>query len=123
MSAPQSPSLRPAFVTFAPPPPKTPPQPIRMSLTTPPPAPRKRPGFLEPPPKKTAEQALDEMLDRVFPEGEFVPIPLSEEEIQQILEDSWKNLPVWFHFEKVNGVVRPRSFEDKKKLILTLEKF
>ena len=62
------------------------------------------------------------MLNRVFPPGQFVPVPLPEEDIQRILEDSWKHLPVWFHFEKVNGVVRPRSFEDKKKLLAALEK-
>ena len=128
MSSPQSPSLRPAFVTIAPPPPpRTPPQPIKMSVTTPPPAPKKRPAFFTPapmsPPKKDrAELALDEMLDRAFPPGQFVPIVLPEEEIQRILEESWKNLPAWFHFEEVNGVLCPRSFEDKKKLLAALEK-
>lgn len=78
---------------------------------------------MSPPRKKDrAELALDEMLDRVFPPGQFVPIVLSEEEERAILEESWKHLPVWFHFEKVNGVVRPRSFEDKKKLLAALEK-
>lgn len=95
-----------------------------MSVTTPPHAPKKnRPGFLEPTAtRKTAEQALDDMLTKAFPPGEFVPIPLAEGEFQRIMEESWKNLPVWFHFEKIDGVVRPRSFDDKVTLLASLEK-
>ena len=62
------------------------------------------------------------MLTKTFPPGEFVPIPLTDGEFQRIMEDSWKHLPVWFHFEKVDGVVRPRSFDDKVKLLAALEK-
>jgi hypothetical protein len=82
-----------------------------MSTTTPPPA-----------PKKTPEQALDDMLNKVFPPGQFVPLPISQNEFERTMEDSWKHLPLWFHFEKVNGVLRPRSFNDKLNLLAALEK-
>jgi hypothetical protein len=100
-----------------------------MSVTTPPPAPKKRPAFLEPkpvvsPPKKTktAEEIWDEAMNKAFPPGQFVPIVLTPKEEEEIFESSWKHLPAWFHFEKVNGVIRPRSFADKKKLLAALEK-
>lgn len=113
MSSPQSPSLRPETVTIAPSPPKTPNQPIKMSTTTPPPAPKKT---------KTAEEIWDEAMNKAFPPGQFVPIVLTPKEEEEIFESSWKHLPAWFHFEKVNGVIRPRSFADKKKLLAALEK-
>lgn len=119
MSSPQSPSLMPAFVTVAPPPPQTPPQPIKMSKTTPPRAPKKRPGFFEASPPKKQDPLAS--LDRLFPPGQWVSLSLTPEEEEAIFESSCKNLPVWFHFENRNGTLYPRSLADKKKLAAALE--
>lgn len=124
MSCPQSPSNRPAVVTIAPPPPKTPNQPIKMSVTTPPPAPKKRPAFVEPFPKKTQQQkdeeAADRMLLRAFgPPGKFVPLVFTPQQEERIFEAAFQNLPAWFHFDSQN---QPRSLAEKKNLLATLEK-
>jgi hypothetical protein len=92
-----------------------------MSKTTPPRAPRKRPGFFEPsavsPPKKKDPLAS---LDRLFPPGQWVTVSLTPEEEEAIFETSFQNLPVWFHFENRNGMLYPRSLADKKKLAAAL---
>ena len=60
--------------------------------------------------------------DRLLPPGEWVSIDMSPVEEEHILEVACKDLPIWFHFENVNGTIRPRSVEDKKKLLNFLGK-
>jgi hypothetical protein len=83
-----------------------------MSTTTPPPAPS----------KSRLAKSLDALLDKSFPPGQSVPLSFAPGEYERILEDSWKDLPFQFHFETVNGSLRPRSFEDKRKLACALAK-
>jgi hypothetical protein len=70
-----------------------------MSTTTPPPAPKKRPVFLEPsPPKntKSAEEIWDERMNKVFPPGEFVPLTIAPSEHESMIDMVYKSLPKEF---------------------------
>lgn len=63
---------------------------------------------------------LDVALDRLFPPGEWVSIDLSPETEDEIFEATFKNMPMWFHYEIRNSEIQPRSLEDKKKLAASL---
>jgi len=78
-----------------------------MSTTTPPPAPKKRPAFLEPDPVAS--------LDKRFPAGQWVPLTITPTEQETYVDMIYKSLPKEFQSPH-------DTFAEKKRLVSLLAK-